>query len=150
MEIESYLSKKTSCHVKVRVRNPQFEQVRLKFKLRLLPGYTDFTYYSNLLKEEITRFLTPWAFNSGLDIEFGGKMHKSVLINFIEERAYVDYITNVEMFQKVDEATPESGDLDVIEASTARSILVSVPADKHQIEEITVSETVQPEVCAAT
>jgi hypothetical protein len=133
LEIEEYLNKKISCHVNVCVRNPQFEEVRLNFLLKLRQGYDDFTFYSKQLKDEITAFLTPWAYNSETDIQFGGKIYKSSLINFIEERIYVDFITNVEMYHRIEENGAESQNAEEIIASTARSILVSAPASKHII-----------------
>lgn len=132
IEIEEFLKQKVSCNVKLRVHNPQFEEVRLRFLLQLAKGYDDFTIYSKLLQEEITSFLTPWAYNSKTDIQFGGKIYKSSLINFIEERAYVDFVVNVEMYHRI-ETDGESQDLEEINASTARSILVSAPAAMHEI-----------------
>ncbi|MBL7701134.1 MAG: baseplate J/gp47 family protein [Ferruginibacter sp.] len=134
--IENYLRKKTSCFVNLRACQPQFEEVRLEFSLKLFDAYTDFTFYANKLKEEITQFLSPWASGDNSKIDFGGKVYKSVLINFIEERYYVDFITDVFMYVKVDDVTSESADMDEITASTARSILVSATASKHTIHEI--------------
>ena len=134
-QIETFLKKKISCHVKLDVRHPQFEEVRLEFKLKLFNGL-EFNYYSELLQREITEFLTPWAYGKVTDIVLGGKVHKSVLINFIEERSYVDYITEVKMFHRVDEGLSESSDTDTIEASTARSVLVSAPSSKHIIYDL--------------
>jgi hypothetical protein len=48
----------------------------------------------------------------------------------------VDYITNVEMYQRDTDGATESADQDEIVASTARSILVSASASKHEITEI--------------
>ena len=70
-----------------------------------------------------------------------------MLINFIEERYYVDFITEVLMFVKVDDTTAESGNLEEITASTARSILVSAPAAKHLIHEIIILESDTAEIC---
>ncbi len=133
--IEAFLKKRTSCHVKLHVVNPDFEEVRLKFKLRLAKGFDDFTIYANKLREEITAFLSPWV-NGGEDISFGGKVYKSVLINFIEERPYVDFITDVVMEHKDAYGVVVSPDNDVISASYAKCILVSAPASKHEVEEI--------------
>lgn len=132
-KIENYLSKRVSCFVKLRACQPQFEEIRLEFTLKLHAQYQDFTYYSGKLKEEITQFLSPWAFGNSSSIDFGGKVYKSVLINFIEERYYVDIVTNVFMYVKIDESTNPGADFDEISASTARSILVSAPASKHMI-----------------
>jgi hypothetical protein len=104
-----------------------------------------------MLKEEITQFLTPWAYNSNADIQFGGKIYKSSLINFIEERYYVDYITNVVLSHKIDTVTIQDKTMEEITASTARSILVSMPASKHKIapaDETTSSS--QPECISPT
>lgn len=134
LEIKEYLQQKISCHVKLEVANPEFEEVRLSFKLKLAQGYTDFTYYSKQLKQEITNFLTPWAFNNQAEVQFGGMVYKSSLINFIEERYYVEYITDVNMFHKIS-GKSESANLEEIVASTGRSILVSAQASTHQIEQ---------------
>ncbi len=103
--------------------------------MKFFDGY-EFSYYHDQLQQEITRFLTPWSYNSNAEIDFGGKVYKSVLINFIEERPYVDYITNVEMYQRVEGGATESADQDEIVASTAKSILVSASPSKHAITEI--------------
>lgn len=145
--IEDFLRKRISCFVKLRACQPQFEEVRLEFSLKLHEAYLDFTLYANMLKEEITQFLSPWAYDQTSTIDFGGKIHKSVLINFIEERYYVDFITDVKMFVRIDDATNESGDLDEISASTARSILVSAPAAKHTINKITLVPASAKEEC---
>lgn len=145
--IEHFLRKRISCFVNLRACQPQFEEVRLEFSLKLIDQYKDFTFYENKLKEEITQFLSPWAFGNTSAIDFGGKIYKSVLINFIEERYYVDFITDVFMYVKVDETTSESSDMDEISASTARSILVSAQASKHVIHELTMVDTNVEEVC---
>jgi len=136
LQIDAFISERISCHIQTHVVNPVFEEVVLDFQLRLMPGLDDFTYYSNQLKEEITAFLTPWAFGRSTDPAFGGKVVKSVLINFIEERSYVDFITNVKMYHRTEDDPNSLADLDEIVASTGMSILVSVPASKHMIAQI--------------
>ncbi len=145
--IENFLRKRISCFVNLRACQPQFEEVRLEFTLTLFDQYKDFTFYSDQLKEEITQFLSPWAFGNTSTIDFGGKIYKSVLINFIEERYYVDFITEVKMFVTVDDTTNESDNMEEISASTARSILVSVPASKHKIHPPTVTNNNAEEIC---
>jgi len=145
--IENYLRKRTSCFVKLRACQPQFEEVRIEFTLKLHDQYKDFTFYENQLKEEITRYLSPWAYGDTSSIDFGGKVYKSVLINFIEERYYVDFITDVFLYVKVDDTTNESGDMDEITASAARSILVSATASKHTIHPFIEDESSVAELC---
>ena len=145
--VESFLKKRISCHVQLHVVNPVFEEVQIKFKLKLVKGYDDFTIYSNKLKEEITAFLSPWAYSTG-DIGFGADVYKSAFINFIEERPYVDFITDVILCHYDDKKNIISADSDHIIATTAKSILVSVPAAIHEIEEIKTQPAKEQYECA--
>ena len=130
-KVEGFLRQRSGCFVRLHVRNPQFEEVRLAFKLRLHEGY-DESYHVKLLREEITRFLSPWAYADGASPTFGGKVYKSVLINFVEERPYVDYVTDFQLFHDIG-GVQGMVDLAEVSGSLAVSILVSVPAVKHAV-----------------
>lgn len=130
-DIEDFLRKRLSCFVRLHVRNPQFEEVRVRFKVRFFPGF-DETFYLKKLRQAITQFLSPWAYPGGGSPTFGGKVYKSVLINFVEEQPYVDFLTDFALFHDIKD---EKGakDLNEVEASIAVAILVSVPEDLHEI-----------------
>jgi len=117
---------------RVCVCNPLFEEIVLELKLQLADGYDDSTYYRNLLADEITRFLSPWAFSAGAEARFGGRIVKSTLIDYIDERPYVDFVTDVSMRHRPEGGTL-SDDMEVVEASTSRSILVSAPSSEHKV-----------------
>lgn len=135
-QIQAYLQQRISCQVNLNVNNPIFEEVQMVFDLKLMAG-RDYSYYSQLLQNSITQFLSPWAYGKADDVQFGGMIEKSVLINFIESQPYVDYIANVQMFLLSNDLTaPPPVDQDEITATTSISILVSVPPDKHIITEI--------------
>lgn len=131
-QVETFLRQRAGCFVQLHVRNPKFEEVRLDFKVRLRDDF-DETFYVKQLREEITRFLSPWAFPGGAAPSFGGKVYKSVLINFVEERPYVDYVSDFKLFHDTDTG-PGTVDLAMVSGSLAVSILVSVPAARHAIE----------------
>lgn len=141
LEIEAYLQRKISRHAMVRVRNPDFEEVRLSFQLKLAAGFNDFNVYKSRLQDEIMRFLSPWAYDQTSDIQFGGSIYKSTLIDFIEERYYVDYITDVNMFHSLNPGE----NVEEARAATARSILVSVPAQLHDIGDVNNPLKVNPD-----
>ncbi len=128
-EIKAFVSARASCFAQLHVKNPQFEEVRIRFSVRLHDGF-DETYYQNLLNQAITRFLSPWAFADAGVPSFGGKIYKSVLINFVEEQPYVDYLTNFQLFHDIG-GKKGTVDLDQVEGSRAVSVLVSAP--KHDI-----------------
>ena len=129
-EIESFLRRRFSCFVRLHVKNPQFEEVRAKFNVRLQDG-RDETYCVTELQKAITRFLSPWAFPGGGNPSFGGKIYKSVLINFVEEQSYVDCVTDFQLFH-------QEMDKDEVEGSKSVSILVS--AKEHKITPIKIAE----------
>jgi hypothetical protein len=136
-EIRKYLYGFISPHVNLDVRNPRFEEIQLEFKIKYITEDNDF--YTKQLKEEIEQYLAPWAYDPQTDIEFGGKISKSVLIDFIEERSYVDFLSCVKMYQIVEGV--KSADVDEVNASSARSVFVSVKSDDvlntHKISFIT-------------
>lgn len=123
------------------VCNPVFEEVLLDFGLRLRSGYEDFAWYEKLLRTELARHLAPWAFAGpsddparAPDVQFGGRVTKSSLILFIEERPYVDHVVEVVLRQRVDGIV--GGDLEEAVASTARSVLTSAPPSQHVVRPI--------------
>ena len=150
-EIEKFLSRRLACFVKLHVKNPRFEEVFTEFEVRFYDGF-DETFYQKKLQEELTRFLSPWAFSGGGSPTFGGKIYKSVLLNFIEERPYVDYVANFKLFHKYQPLGQQkevtSPDLSEVEGSTAVSILVSAPIESHVIKPFTTGVGDQsPEKC---
>lgn len=139
-QINVFLLKHAPCFVKLHVRNPKIEEVSVTFNVRLSDG-SDELFHVNKLKEAITRFLSPWAFPDGGSPTFGGKIYQAVLLNFIEEQPYVDYVTDFQLFHYVVENDITKKTLKTeVEGTTAVSILVSVPANKHVITVIGASE----------
>ncbi len=90
------------------------------------------SFFTKQLSTEIEQFLTPWAFDNKTEISFGGKIYKSALINFVEERSYVDYVTCFKMYQFINRTDPPK-DVEVAVGSTARSILVSYFDEENNI-----------------
>ncbi|MCW9708163.1 baseplate J/gp47 family protein [Fodinibius salsisoli] len=133
-EIKCYLKKKISVFAaqRLKVMNPLFEQVKVSFYVEFISG-TDEGFYRKKLLQEITAFLSPWAFQEGEEISFGGSIHKSVILNFIEERSYVDFITDFRMDHYV-KGSLKAKDVNQITASEARSVLASY--HKHTINNV--------------
>jgi hypothetical protein len=123
--------------VDLRVVNPLYEPIRVEFQVRFKAPYeANFAYYSQQLNQAIVGFLSPWTVEFKADIHFGGKIYRSSILNFVEEQLYVDHVINFKMHQGTQQ------DLREVAASTARSILVSVPFDPatnqgHLIQPIT-------------
>jgi len=122
-----------SPQVTVRVRNPAYQAIRLDFKVRFRAGYP-FDYTRRQLHEAIVQALSPWAFAAGLQLDFGGRIYRSVLLDFIEELPYVDFVTDFRC------GLAGSGDLllnDVAEIVAERPDTILVSAARHVIAEAT-------------
>ncbi|HEU4718957.1 MAG TPA: baseplate J/gp47 family protein [Bacteroidia bacterium] len=137
-EIIEYVDTIKPPAAELHVRNPIFEEIRVEFNVRFLPGY-DNGFYGKQLNEEIRQFLAPWAYGTK-DIAFGGAIHKSMIINFVEERPYVDYVTcfNMDQVVPVGKNLPPTilKNVETAETTTSASVLTSYP--QHSI---TVLET---------
>jgi hypothetical protein len=120
-EIGDYLRGLISPFVKLQVKNARFDEIQLDFKVQFLEG--DASFYATQLNTALEQFMSPWAFGGSQNIEFGGKVSKSVLLNFVEGLSYVDYVTCFKMYQIVNGVS--SGDQDEAVASSSRSIMVS-------------------------
>jgi len=143
--INDYLATVTSPFVKLHVKNPQFEEIQLDFMVRFY-AHLDQAFYLQLLNTEIEQFLCPWAFNNKTEISFGGKIYKSALLNFVEERPYVDFVTCFKMnhFIKRDSSgTTVLMDVEEATASTGRSVLVSYNDEDNHIKH----KIVSPAIC---
>ncbi|MCK7559676.1 hypothetical protein MKQ70_33920 [Chitinophaga sedimenti] len=130
-----YLQQHCSFFTTVYVENPRYEKVLLECKVRFTTQGAN-GYYKKKLNEELVQFLSPWAFDSSLDITFGGAVRKSVLLNFIDERPYVDFVTDCHMYHVVN--GQRSGDLGEIFVSDPRAILVS--GSQHTISDFTLQD----------
>jgi hypothetical protein len=136
--VKSFLQKRVSPFVRLEVQNPSFEEVQVDFKVRFTPAAGDISFYIDELNKALVEFLTPWARPNGSEITFGGRLWKSSIIDFVEEQPEVDFITDFRLYHKVDVTAPDAGwtpiDVEVVEATTARSVLVS--AARHTITEV--------------
>ena len=128
-QISSFLTERASPFVNIEVQNAKIEEVQLQFAVALQPhAQGDSAFYRQELNTQLVMYLTPWMHQEGREVEFGGRWHKSAAIAFIESREYVDYIKDVLMFHHTDidgDNAAHTSNLDLVSASTGRSILVS-------------------------
>lgn len=134
-QIKNTLSKVTPPCVELHVQNPIFEEILLEFSVMFNDGL-DKGFFEKQLNADLIAFLAPWTVNGDADLSFGGKLHNSVIINFIEELSYVNFVFCFKMYQVVinDPNDPSQNTVTVVdeaEATTAVSILTS--AKEHFI-----------------
>lgn len=123
--ITDHVQKIAGMQVRIKVKNPRYQKVNVDFKVKFYPGY-EFNYYSNVLNQELIKFLAPWAYDSRKKISFGGKIYKSVLLDFVEDLPYLDYVTDFKMYSPREETTNYT-DINEVQPNTPDTILVSDP-----------------------
>lgn len=127
-DISIFLEKLKNPFASLHVVNPKFEEVQTDFEVHF-HDFMDEVFYRNLLDQEIEQFLCPWAFDSNKEITFGGSIHQSALINFIEERPYVDFISCFKLNHIIRNedgiVTVNKSNLELVTATSSRSVLVS-------------------------
>lgn len=140
MRIEKFLQKKTSPFIRIHAVNPQLDHVLIHCKVKFHTG-ADKGFYLQQLNDELISFLTPWASGDSAELSFSAKIYSSSIVNFIDRKEYVEYVTDVVMEQytendlgEKDFCTEEDELTSLVETriTTGHSILVSAP--KHEIE----------------
>jgi Baseplate J-like protein len=144
-EIRRDLRGMASDFADIHVVNPDYEEVRVRLNVRFGRGF-DEGHYAGQLEQDIIRFLSPWLHDDGVDLAFGGRVHRSAVLNFIDEREYVDFVADFEMDHIIPAtaAAPGQTRVHVEEAQPTRSSAVIVPARTHAIGHDIVSCSDEP------
>ncbi len=139
-EIRHDLAEMATDFADVQVVNPDYEEVRVRLDVRFRTGF-DKRFYTGQLERDIIRFLSPWLYDEGVDLAFGGRVHRSAILNFVEEREYVDFAANFTIDHIIPGATAHATRtrVDVEEAEPTKSSAVIVPAATHHVGDAIVS-----------
>lgn len=128
--VKEYLQKLISPFVHLHVCNPDYEQVRVEAKVCFFPQY-DETMFTHQLQEEITRFLAPWAYTEGAALRFENRITNAMIVNFMEKRYYVDYVTDVKLYHAgilKDIITPDRQSAIIVPVKAADHVITPIPA----------------------
>jgi hypothetical protein len=120
--VAALVQQRCGVQVRVSVKNPFYQRVKLAFQVRFQPGLA-FNFYSRKLNDALVQTLTPWAFDLKTPIEFAGRIDRSVLLHFVEELPYVDFVSDFQLLSPDDSVANQ--DVPNIQAVTPDAILVS-------------------------
>ena len=105
-DIEDFIARHfNSPFAAVRITNPAYETLLIDCKVAFRSGF-DPGYYSAVLNDELKRFLSPWAYEEGKDIIFGGKIYRTELLAFVEGREYVEYVVDFQLYHRFEGTAP--------------------------------------------
>lgn len=124
-EVRTFLVTRASGLARIEVVNPLYEELQVIANVKLHAGF-DLTIHSLKLAEELRGHLAPWMNGDTSTLRFTNEIYPSQILNFIEERPYVDFVTDFVVRQWVN-GSSLAPDPTVLRATTARSVLTSHP-----------------------
>ena len=130
--IKEFLDEISSDFVTIHVSSPSYERVRADFQVRFHRG-RDQGLYTTQLQKDLVRFLSPWLYDDAAELKLGGRVHRSSILNFVDELEYVDFVTDFKLDQlfDVDRNKEPLTNIEEAEATTSSAALVS--AIDHKI-----------------
>ena len=131
--IKELLEALSSGFVKVSVENPVYEAVRVDCKVAFGKGF-DENYYKKQLEEDLKRFLAPWAFEDGRELTFGGSLHRSMVVGFMENLHYVDHVMDVTLSVVDEEGNAQQGRGGTSEIVLSKPWAVLTTHGEHGVE----------------
>jgi hypothetical protein len=114
------------------VNNPAYETISVTCKIKV-KTCLDALYYKGQLVEDLYGFLSPWLLGDGTKIRFGGSLHASVVVYFIEQLHYIDYLEDLTIeHRNTKNILLNTIDPKLAVTTSSRSILTS--SETHSIE----------------
>ncbi|NJN17065.1 MAG: hypothetical protein HC822_12725 [Oscillochloris sp.] len=137
--ITDHLAARTPAAAQFRVSNPAYIRLQVRLGVRLRPGYNP-GFHLQLLNQELQRYLAPWAYDRGAEIVFGGRVNANLIVNFVEERPYIDYVAGIKLFIRagddshaiVEVKAPYSISSDAILVSDRRHVIDLIGEERYQ------------------
>ncbi|MGI2299007.1 baseplate J/gp47 family protein [Candidatus Cardinium hertigii] len=142
-EIKTYIQSVSAPFIKCEVVNPTYEDVKVNVTVKFKPDYEK-GLFLNLLHQDLYNFFSPWLLNPSEDVQLGGSIPTSKIIDFINNRYYVEGIGNFSILKyagkppnlKLDKITTYDSHLF---ASHPWSVMVS--SKKHKIAVVDTFDT---------
>jgi hypothetical protein len=99
-DIRAYLLKRTNLFVAysndddlhLQLVNPLYEKIDVQISVIFKPEILDTAFFTDQLKTEITNYISPWLVDPANPPMFGRILQRSKILQFVEERPYVDYV----------------------------------------------------------
>ncbi|WP_339043846.1 baseplate J/gp47 family protein [Cardinium endosymbiont of Tipula unca] len=101
--VKEYIQHVSTPFIKFEVVNPVYEDVKVNVTVKFKPGFEK-GLFLNTLQQDLRNFLSPWLFNVSEDVPLGGDIPASKIIDFINNRNYIEGIGNFSILKYVGKA----------------------------------------------
>ncbi|MCA9692372.1 MAG: baseplate J/gp47 family protein, partial [Myxococcales bacterium] len=95
-EVQAHLEEVAPASARIVVRNPHYVAVSVRLGVRFHAG-EDVRRASERLGDDLSRFLSPWAYDEGAELTIGGRIYASSILDFVDRRDYVDYVAEIRL-----------------------------------------------------
>jgi len=100
-QVKSFLKDKMSPFVTLKVRNPEFEYIRISCDIKFVDTGNEGLYIARL-KREITKFICPWYVDESDALEFNKELQVQALKDYIKSLDFVVFITRFSVIQIIE------------------------------------------------
>ena len=100
-DIQAYLAERAPAAARVVVRNARYVAVAVRLGVRFKAG-VDERFAREQLGVDLGRFLSPWAHDEGAELMIGGRIYASSILDFVDRRAYVEYVAELKLARSDD------------------------------------------------
>ena len=143
-EINEFVKGLSSEFVKINVRNPAYEQIQVRCKVKFRQG-TKRGFYLNELNQEIVDYLSPWS-ATGFEAKFGWRIRCNDIQSHINSFKYVASVSGLSLLQirEGDDHRYQLSDTArkmVSEAEPANPWSIAIPVRHHLIDVVDESGT---------
>lgn len=154
-DIRSFAQQLSSPFARIQVRNPLYERVQVRCKVKFV-GEENPGFYLRRLNRDVSGFLCPWM-PYGYQARFGWSIHCEEVEGYIRRCDYVDFVTDFSMLHIAEDADDLYTLADTVSRKPALGAAndsrvrwrypwsLAVPMERHFIESLLVSEPVAPE-----
>lgn len=147
--IKTHVKKVASPFAAITVRNPAYEQIQIRCRVKLRPGSND-GYRIRTLNRALTDYLSPWS-HTGYSVYFGWCVRRYDIESFLTQLEFVEFVTDFSMLHI---AETEKGVFRLFD--TARDLSdeirplfpwsLGIPLEEHFIQTTEAAQPIQPAV----
>jgi hypothetical protein len=122
--ISNFLKTHSSPWVTHHVSNPYYEPVQVSARIKLKIGF-EYNYYEKTIDQKLQQYLSPWIGDEKNTLSFGGKITQSMIVQFLEDMEFIDFVSDVWLSHSVDGGSSFAHQKVLVEASSPAAVLVS-------------------------
>ncbi|WP_316815114.1 hypothetical protein [Pedobacter nyackensis] len=156
-QIKKMITGSISDFIRVEVGNPVYERIMVvaKVKFKAIDNIAQSNgYYLKQMNQDIKKFISAWLYDPKADFKMGSKLYVMEVLNYLQQQAYIDYITGFSLIHFYKVWNREEGIFhaqitdtaitatDSLQGSVPGAILIS--ADDHQLTVIDQTLPVEP------